>query len=117
MAWFVAACLAPAFVISLAVTALMRRLAPRWGLIDKPAARKVHTTPTPLGGGLGIYCGFVVPVLVAFAVAQWLARQSPLPDWLPLELRIMLPALLGAQPRDVDAPRSRHAAVRRGTPG
>lgn len=94
MAWFVAACLAPAFVVSLLVTALMRRFAPRWGLIDKPAARKVHTTPTPLGGGIGVYCGFVLPTLFAFAAAHWLAKQPQMPDWLPVELREMLPALL-----------------------
>ena len=36
------------------MTALMRRLAPRLGLVDHPNLRKVHVVPTPLGGGLAI---------------------------------------------------------------
>jgi len=57
MLFFVFACLAPSFLISFLATAAMRKLAPRWGLIDQPAQRKVHTNPTPLGGGVGIWLG------------------------------------------------------------
>lgn len=92
MIWFVAACVAPAFVVSLGVTALMRVVAPRVGLVDQPAARKVHTTPTPLGGGLGIYCGFVIPVLLAQGAANWLLAGQP-PPWLPAEAAALLPGL------------------------
>ncbi|MFV0446325.1 MAG: MraY family glycosyltransferase [Planctomycetaceae bacterium] len=94
MLWFAVACLVPAFVVSLLVTASMRVLAPRWGLIDKPAARKVHTTPTPLGGGLGIYFGFVLPVAAA-AIAAWVFQGDRAPPvWLPAPLQAMLPGLL-----------------------
>lgn len=52
-----------AFVCPLAVawglTALLLRWAPSLGLIDQPSARKVHTQPTPRGGGLAIYAGMV----------------------------------------------------------
>jgi UDP-GlcNAc:undecaprenyl-phosphate GlcNAc-1-phosphate transferase len=37
------------------LTWLLLRWAPRLGLVDYPAARKVHTQPTPRGGGLAIY--------------------------------------------------------------
>lgn len=94
MIWFVAACLVPAFVVSLLVTGLVRRQAPRWGLVDQPAARKVHTVPTPLGGGLGIYCGFVIPVALATGAAWLLARDSTPPAWLPPEVQALLPGLL-----------------------
>ncbi len=40
--------------VSWLLTALLLRLAPLWGLVDYPAARKVHTRPTPKGGGLAI---------------------------------------------------------------
>src|SRR5207253_11090652 len=43
---------------------LLIRWAPRLGLIDLPGARKVHTQPTPRGGGLAIYAGLVVAALV-----------------------------------------------------
>jgi len=43
----------------------IRRSANRWGLVDKPNNRKVHTEPTPMGGGLGIW----LAVMVTFSAA------------------------------------------------
>lgn len=94
MIWFVAACVVPACLVSWGVTALMRVVAPRVGLVDQPAARKVHSVPTPLGGGLGIYCGFVIPVLIAQGAASWLWDVQPPPGWLPAEMTALLPGLL-----------------------
>ena len=77
-------CLISAFWVSFLATGMMRLIAPRIGLIDKPAARKVHLIPTPLGGGVGIWLGVVVPLVVAqVLIFTW--RQNP-PEWLPLEL-------------------------------
>jgi UDP-GlcNAc:undecaprenyl-phosphate GlcNAc-1-phosphate transferase len=42
-------------VVSWLLTAVLIRVAPRLGLVDHPGARKVHTKPTPRGGGLAIY--------------------------------------------------------------
>jgi UDP-GlcNAc:undecaprenyl-phosphate/decaprenyl-phosphate GlcNAc-1-phosphate transferase len=53
-----------AFVASAGITAPVRRLALRVGLVDKPNPRKVHLKPIPLLGGLAIYCGFVAAVVV-----------------------------------------------------
>jgi len=88
------ACAAPAFCISLAVTALMRRLAPRLGLVDQPAARKVHTTPTPLGGGIGIVCGFVLPLAAAQLFFAAPDAQARLSSWLPADWHVHLPGVL-----------------------
>jgi len=41
--------------ISWILTALLIRLAPLLGLVDYPSERKVHTQPTPRGGGLAIF--------------------------------------------------------------
>ncbi len=49
---------------SLAIVPVMMRLAPRLGLIDEPAARKVHTYPIPRVGGWGIAAGVVTALLV-----------------------------------------------------
>ncbi len=65
----------PSLLISLVATALLRRMAPRWGLIDRPAARKVHATPTPLGGGIAIWLGIVVPLLLGLVVAVLVQRN------------------------------------------
>lgn len=37
------------------------RLARRWGALDQPSARKIHSEPTPRLGGLGVFLGFCLP--------------------------------------------------------
>ena len=91
---FVLACSLTAFVISAGATAAMRVIAPKVGLIDRPAARKVHTTPTPLGGGVGIVCGFVVTMALANLTVWLLARDPSPPSWLPATLQPHLAGVL-----------------------
>ena len=76
-------CFVPAFLVACLVTGLMRVISPKVGLLDQPAARKVHTTPTPLGGGLGIYFGVLLPSLAAWLVA---ANPDWVAGWLPADL-------------------------------
>jgi UDP-GlcNAc:undecaprenyl-phosphate GlcNAc-1-phosphate transferase len=80
MIFFVLACVVPSFVISLCVTAAMRVIAPRVGLIDQPAARKVHKVPTPLGGGIGIVAGVVIPLLGTELAAPFLLQHGELQE-------------------------------------
>ncbi|HEV2387555.1 MAG TPA: MraY family glycosyltransferase [Candidatus Acidoferrales bacterium] len=54
-----------ALVASLGLTVPVRRLALAVGLVDHPAPRKIHVAPMPLLGGLAMYCGVVVALLVA----------------------------------------------------
>ncbi len=96
---FVLACFVPAFLVSLGATALMRRVAPMVGLIDRPAARKVHTTPTPLGGGVGIVCGFVVTMALAHLAVVLIGRSGSLPAWLPVDLRPHFDGVLQRAPQ------------------
>jgi len=73
---FFAAALVPGKTISWAAGFWMRRAAQRWGLVDRPGARKVHSAATPLGGGLAIWLGVVLP----FAVGQiglWIWHAQP----------------------------------------
>ncbi len=97
--WFVAVVLAPSLVMALVTGYLVRHWAPRWGLIDKPAARKVHVTPTPLGGGVAIWLAVVLP----FAVGQvllWLVVSGAVsPQWLPAAARPHVAGLLAQSPR------------------
>src|SRR5205085_10995549 len=58
----------PSFLVALMGTYFVRNNAARFGLIDLPNERKVHTSPTPRGGGLGVWLG----VVIMFAVAQLL---------------------------------------------
>src|SRR5690348_16508545 len=94
MGLFLLACLLPAFAVSCLATALMRRWAPRWGLMDQPGARKVHVTPTPLGGGIGIWCGVVLPI-AAVQLAVWMLQHKLVPgEWVPAELAPHLDGVL-----------------------
>ena len=92
MLFFVIACLVPSFFISFLATAAMRKLAPRWGLIDQPAQRKMHITPTPLGGGVGIWLGVMIPIVCAQLIALVIVKSNLDPSWIPAEL---LPHLEG----------------------
>lgn len=83
---FVLACVAPAFGVSFVGTWVMRRMAPVWGLVDQPNARKVHVTPTPLGGGVGIWLGVTVTLATAQLIAWLLLKADSIPDFLPAEL-------------------------------
>lgn len=88
---FILVCVLSALIVSWSVTALMRRIAPKIGLVDAPATRKVHQNTTPLGGGIGIFCGVVLPLLAGLVLAysstdlipeSWM---KPFLDWLSLE--------------------------------
>ena len=52
------------FLGVLLLTPFVKRLAFRVGAIDEPNGRKVHTSPIPRLGGLGIFLGFTVAVLL-----------------------------------------------------
>lgn len=75
-------------IVSFAVTCLVRNLAARIGLVDRPNARSSHVRPMPRGGGLGIIGGSCIGLLLA-AGGGWVA--SP---WAVL-LGAMLVAGLG----------------------
>jgi len=53
----------------------LRRLAPQWGLVDKPGLRKVHAHPTPFGGGIAIWAGVVLPLAVGQAALELWSRS------------------------------------------
>lgn len=59
-----------AFLLTTAVLLALRPVAGITGLMDYPGGRKIHSNPTPMIGGLGIYLGLlaicmVSPVLMA----------------------------------------------------
>jgi UDP-GlcNAc:undecaprenyl-phosphate/decaprenyl-phosphate GlcNAc-1-phosphate transferase len=62
---------ASALVITLSGTPVMRLVALRFGVIDQPAARKIHQNPVPLLGGAAIYIAFIV-VLFLFGDRRYI---------------------------------------------
>lgn len=54
-----------AFAVAWITVRLMRRIAARVSLIDRPNARSSHRSPTPRGGGVGIVLGSFAGVIVS----------------------------------------------------
>lgn len=84
--------LVPSFIISWLAVSLVRRMSVRWGLMDRPGQRKVHTVPIPLGGGLGIWAGVVVTLALGTMGALFANNNAVLVEYLP---RIVVPHLDG----------------------
>lgn len=49
-----------AAIIALLVTPLVRRVVLRYGVVDRPEARRVNTAPVPRAGGLAVAAGFLI---------------------------------------------------------
>jgi UDP-N-acetylmuramyl pentapeptide phosphotransferase/UDP-N-acetylglucosamine-1-phosphate transferase len=65
----VAACTAAG--LSLVLTELLRRVALRYGLTDRPAAHKSHARPTPYLGGVALAFSTLVPAAVVGYATAW----------------------------------------------
>ncbi len=52
------------FIISLLLTLLLIVVLRRLNLVDRPDPRKIHTTPVPRMGGLAIFAGFAIPMIL-----------------------------------------------------
>lgn len=85
----------PSWILSWLAVGWIQRHAARLGLLDKPNARKVHTTPIPLGGGLGIWFGVVSVFAIgtlAITFCSWHPDlSSPL---LPESIAVYVPGLM-----------------------
>ena len=83
-----------ACAVSLLVVGWVKRNALRLGLIDLPNERKVHTSPIPRGGGLGIWLG-VLSVFALGTLAVALANTWPTltEQALPASLLELIPGM------------------------
>lgn len=88
----------PGMIVAWFLCQTVRRVAPQWGWIDAPTARKNHARPVPLGGGLALWAGVVAP-LVVLQLLIWLVPDrfaAQLPDALAQHIpgmRAVSPAL------------------------
>ncbi len=55
---------ASALAMAVGGTPIVRRVALRMGVMDQPAARKIHASPVPLMGGVAIYGAFIAAILL-----------------------------------------------------
>ncbi len=65
------------FAASLGMTPLSRAIAFRLGVVDKPNQRKIHLDNKPMMGGLAIYIGFALALLL-FSPPQYLVELGAL---------------------------------------
>jgi UDP-GlcNAc:undecaprenyl-phosphate GlcNAc-1-phosphate transferase len=63
MTAILAAALVAAFVTAL-VTPSVRRWSEKMGAVDQPGARRVNTVPMPRAGGIAIFLGFLIAVIL-----------------------------------------------------
>lgn len=90
---FVAGSVVPSFLVALVTTYLVRANAARFGLIDLPGERKVHTTPTPRGGGLAVWLGVIATFAVAQLALWYITRTSATEAIVPEFARRHLPGI------------------------
>jgi UDP-GlcNAc:undecaprenyl-phosphate GlcNAc-1-phosphate transferase len=67
-----------AAAIALLLTPLVRRTVRRYGIVDRPNARRVNTRPIPRAGGVAIAVGFLA-VAVPFTLLNATAHWVPMP--------------------------------------
>jgi UDP-GlcNAc:undecaprenyl-phosphate/decaprenyl-phosphate GlcNAc-1-phosphate transferase len=67
----------PSMIVCWATAFVVRRWGPRFGLVDRPGARKIHATPMPTSGGLAIWLGIVLPFLAGQIVLMWFSGVIP----------------------------------------
>ncbi|NOZ20533.1 MAG: undecaprenyl/decaprenyl-phosphate alpha-N-acetylglucosaminyl 1-phosphate transferase [Planctomycetes bacterium] len=89
---------AVSFLLTLILTPIVRKLAPRLGLVDRPAERKMHAEPMPMGGGIAIFVGVATPILIGLLVTLFLAMGLA-PPGAPEIVREQLPLLKAAVPK------------------
>ncbi len=70
MGWYCWTGLVISFLISFLITPWVRKKAFRWGAIDVPNARKVHSETMPRMGGLGIYLALAAGILIALPLSR-----------------------------------------------
>src|SRR5258707_14219014 len=89
-----------AMVVAMAWLPLLTKVAAKWGIVDQPGARKVHSAPIPRVGGLAMAIGVFVAAVIAIdlqAQDRWflgaaavLVAFGALDDRLDVDYRVRL---------------------------
>ncbi len=84
-----------AALVALLLTPVVRRLVLRYGMVDRPEARRVNVVPIPRGGGIAVATAFIAVALIFIATHDlgWLLPfrlQEPLGSTLTNQLTALL---------------------------
>jgi UDP-GlcNAc:undecaprenyl-phosphate GlcNAc-1-phosphate transferase len=74
--WLIVGSVLPALAVSLIAGYVVRAAARRLGLVALPGGHSTHKQPTPLGGGLAIWLGVVLPLAVGQLLLWSLSRDN-----------------------------------------
>lgn len=107
-----------AFLVTLAVTPIMRRLAIKYGIIDRPNdPRKIHKMPIAYMGGVGVFLGIVAGIFWSYIThsdpalmgasdrsAEVVLEQDPVPLWIVAGMTViaivgLIDDVVGTTPR------------------
>jgi len=80
-------------VLSVVLTAVVRKLAARAGFVAQPAEDRYHQTVIPLGGGIAIFTTLMIFILAAIIVVKFLAAPGHL-DWLGDSVTVHAPGFV-----------------------
>src|SRR5882672_2008902 len=70
-------------LLSLGLTAVIRKVAVRVGFVDRPGHRKIHYIPKPLGGGVAILLAMVIPMVGGLLYVHF--GEPPEMDWIDVQ--------------------------------
>ncbi|HUW58899.1 MAG TPA: MraY family glycosyltransferase [Planctomycetota bacterium] len=73
--------LVTAFASSLALTLVVRGLAPRFDFLDRPRDRKAHVEPVPYGGGIAIFLTVSAALAAGIVTVLWCQLRGR-PFWM-----------------------------------
>lgn len=76
MIWLIVGSTVPSLLITFALAFVVRRYATSWGLIDRPGDHATHSRPIPMGGGLAIWAGVMIPLAIGSVVLAVLAHYD-----------------------------------------
>ena len=74
-----------ALALAASLTPVARVVAVRWGAIDKPSGRKIHSSPIPRLGGLAIWVAIWSAALLLAAADFWNTTKPG--EWSPQEIK------------------------------
>ena len=106
-----------AFLVTFALTPVMVRLSWRFGVVDRPDARRIHSRPTPRLGGAAIVAGFLVGFGVAWLTGEFRPVFRTIAPPLGVVLSTLTMYLVGQLDdlRDVSAPAKTAGSVLSGS--
>ena len=83
-----------AWLFSLIITPVIRSLALKLNIVDRPDERKMHKVPIPYGGGVAIYLSFFFGLVMLLCLYP-LAVKGSQQIFTPRNMRILLSLFLG----------------------